>query len=227
MKKPLQKTLIFLVILFGLYHILGWTGVFTVYNNPTTSNLPNLEQNSKMVATNLVEPKNGDFVCYKVQNQRFGNHARVHRLCGMENDIVEIKKGRLYINGKNADKGLDLMHFYTITEKEFQTIKTELDMDRAIISRVGDKKDSIMIALSDQYAQKKGFELRRRTAKRTDENSLVREMYKKRWNLDNFGPLKIPANKVFVLGDNRHMAEDSRSIGLVDKSDIIGTVILK
>lgn len=227
MKKPLKTALIFIGILFVLYHLLSWTGIFTAYSNPTTSNLPNLELNSKMVASNLIEPKNGDFVCYKNQNGRFGNHIRVHRLCGMENDVIEIKNGTLFINEKNVDKGTDFMHFYTITESEFKKLKSELNPDLTFISRVGEKKDSIMIPLSDNYAQKSKFEFRRRTANKKDENSVVQDIFNENWNLDNFGPLKIPTNKVFVLGDNRDIAEDSRFVGLIDKSDIVGTIIIK
>jgi len=67
MKKPLKTTLILLGILFVLYHLLSWTGVFTVYSNPTTSNLPNLELNSKMVSSNLAEPKMGTLFVTKIK----------------------------------------------------------------------------------------------------------------------------------------------------------------
>ncbi len=227
MKKPLKITLIFLGVLFVLYYLLSWTGTFTVYNNPTTSNLPTLELNRKIIASNLVEPKNGDFVCYKNQNGKLGDHIRIHRLCGMENDIVEIKSGTLFINGKNVDEGIDFMHLYTLTETEYRKIKPEINSGVTFISRVGEKKDSIMILLSDYYAHKNKFELRRRIAKKMDENYIVKELFKENWNLDNFGPLKIPANKVFVLGDNRDVSEDSRFVGLIDKSDIVGTIIMK
>jgi len=50
---------------------LSRTGGFKVYSN-TTSNLTTLELNSKRVASNLMEPKIGDFVCYKGLNGRSG-----------------------------------------------------------------------------------------------------------------------------------------------------------
>ena len=56
---------------------------------------------------------------------------------------------------------------------------------------------------------------------------ILQEIFNENWNLDNFGPLKIPTNKIFVLGDNRDISEDSRFVGLIDKSDIVGTVIIK
>lgn len=42
--------------------------------------------------------------------------------------------------------------------------------------------------------------------------------------MDNFGPLTIPAGKLFVLGDNRNNSRDSRmrDFGLVDLADVMG-----
>ena len=44
------------------------------------------------------------------------------------------------------------------------------------------------------------------------------------WTTDNFGPLKIPDNCYFVLGDNRHNSQDSRYFGFVKKEDIKGVM---
>lgn len=40
----------------------------------------------------------------------------------------------------------------------------------------------------------------------------------------SFGPITIPKNKYFMLGDNRDNSADSRSFGLVDRSEILGKV---
>ncbi|HEU4797291.1 MAG TPA: signal peptidase I [bacterium] len=55
---------------------------------------------------------------------------------------------------------------------------------------------------------------------------MVREWYVNAAPQGNYGPLTVPQDSVFVMGDNRNNSEDSRSFGALKKDHIVGQAIL-
>ena len=224
MKKQLKPILIIAGALFVLYHILSWSRVFTMYNNPTLANEPNLKLGSFMFATNLIAAKNGDFVCYQYQDEVLGKHIRVHRLCAMENDTIEIKNGILFINGKNVDQGLDLVHYYELTSDELSKIKDSKNV-KENPNILSIDKNKTLLPLEDSFAKSNGLTTKRLIEQKGKTDNSIRETFDQNWNKDHFGPLIVPKDKIFVLGDNRDNSEDSRRIGFINKSDIVGVIL--
>ena len=47
------------------------------------------------------------------------------------------------------------------------------------------------------------------------------------FTLESIGYVKIPGNKYLVVGDNRNNSIDSRTIGLIEEKNILGTVSIR
>ncbi len=45
-------------------------------------------------------------------------------------------------------------------------------------------------------------------------------------SVDNMGPLRVPADRYFVMGDNRPVSSDSRRFGPISKENILGKVFV-
>lgn len=223
MKKALKIVAIFIGLLYLVYVILALTNVFKMYTIPSSANAPGIEANSKIFVSNLIEFKNGDFVCYKYKDETLGNHVRVHRLLGSSGDVVEIKDGVFYINEQNLDKNIELKHFYLIKSEDFQQLLVNESIPvNTKTYKVGNK---LLVNLLDKVAKENGLTNDIKIEPKNETDRAIKKIYNRNWNTDNFGPLKIPLGKCFVIGDNRHNSLDSRFIGLVNISDIVGTVI--
>ena len=97
----------------------------------------------------------------------------------------------------------------------------ESQLDKVMPLKIS--SDSILVLLEDSFAKQKGIKEKRLIEKGSDSNLM--KIFGQNWNKDNFGPIRIPKGKVFVLGDNRDNSEDSRYLGFINSSDISGTVI--
>jgi signal peptidase I len=215
--------LIILGVLLGIYLLLSLTGIFKIYKVPSTANEPGIKLNSMIFSSNLVEYKIGDFVCFKYNDDLFGKQIRVHRLLGKSGDIVEIKNGILYLNNENIDKNLELAHMYILDRKDFQILLNKKLVKEEILTF--QTEDKIFVSLIDKQARQNGLSEKIRVEPKGKANKTIKTIYNNNWNSDNFGPIKIANGKCFVIGDNRHNSEDSRYIGLINESDIIGTII--
>jgi signal peptidase I len=170
-----------------------------------------------------MQPKRNSFAAFRREDPQFGSAIWCHRIIGLPGDIVRIQDGIVSVNGRDADAGLTLSHEYKVggadkiklTDAEPDLIGTPLD------------GDTLSFCVSDKLLADLGIHPVPLICVEGEPDSFIQRQYGKHWNVDQFGPVRVPANQYFLLGDNRHNAMDSRYIGFVPGEDIVGIVIGK
>ena len=182
---------------------------------------PILFEGERFFTTNLKTPKRFDLIAHRAILPDQGIITFIHRVCGVPGDTLEMKAGTLFVNGQDADADLSLKQLYKVNvkyagafaykEAEAYTIPPYSDTFYIPLEAAKVKKDQLPC---QRYILPAGLR----------DNDMFR-VYQKSWNRDNFGPVRVPPNKFFVLGDNRGNAMDSRYIGLIARDKVVGTVL--
>jgi signal peptidase I len=173
--------------------------------------------------TRLRSPKRFRLVAYRAVVPMQGNTLLIHRICGVGGDVVEIRAGTLFVNGKEADGGLRLTHIYKIQQQDAGSLEYREEEAYTIPPY----SDTVYVPLEDRVVVKERVPCTRYILPAGLRDEDIFRIYQKSWNLDNFGPVRVPADKFFVLGDNRGKAQDSRYLGLIDQRKVVGTVLWK
>ncbi|MFT3949757.1 MAG: signal peptidase I [Agriterribacter sp.] len=224
--KPIVKVLITVcVVITTIWIVARATNALQFYRIPTTSNEPAIKAGSYILASNLVNPERFKFVCYKREDAHYGKQTFVHRICGIEGDTIQIKKGILLVNGRDVDKNRVLSFQYKISTEEFNLLnkKHPLSEDAYFPDHNG---DSVFVNTNIKDLQSTGINAVR-YIDYNNFNQEIKNTYTRDWSPNSFGPVVVPKGKYFVLGDNRDNALDSRFIGFIDKTDCVGTVLEK
>ena len=200
------------------------TGAFQYYVCPTPANEPTFKVKSKFFASNLVKPERFDFICFKGYNPYFDKvELSFYRLCGLPGDVVEIKNGKLYVNKSYADGKFNVKHLYKISNKDFAKLPEEIINNEDVVME--SSGDSTGLFLEDKWIVKNRINAVRVFV--PDPDSSIAKKFNEPWTADNFGPIEVPANSYFVLGDNRENAMDSRYRGFISKDSVVSTVLWK
>ena len=213
------KVLVIIACFIVCFAIVGRiTGAFRFYSIPSTANEPTLKMGRFFVASNLTSPDLFDFICYKTETKEMGKFVAVSRVCGMEGDVVEIRNGDLFVNNKFVDDRFDLQNEYRLSKNSFEEYY-DLFQDKQFFEDL----DSVTISMPVSFVKKHKIPCE----KWIQPKNFSVPGIKNGWNPDFYGPVRVPKNSYFVLGDNRHGALDSRFIGFISESNRVATVIWK
>jgi signal peptidase I len=226
MKKSFNPILISCAALLGVYFLARITGLLVPYSVPSTANQPSLKLGSYFYTINLIEPKKFDFICFKGLDIYTQNEAIfIYRLCGIGGDKIEIKDAVLFVNDVNVDKELTLSFLYKIPKGYVQKMLNEEKIREADLKfnyPNSTQSDSSFVFLSADIVKEYHLEAFPKVLEdKKSVNEEIKKTFKKDWNADNFGPIKVPENHFFVLGDSRQNALDSRFIGFIKKEKLV------
>lgn len=239
-KKLIISAAVFCSLLTVLWIVGRVTGMLLFFSIPTPVNIPNINPGDKILSSNLKEPQPYDFIILTsvYSDSINGSYSEgyekgskyLYRLCGIPDDTLEMKNGVLYVNNKNFDSGLNLNNQYIITGTEFYSIDED-DMNAGAASggMYMISNDKGLVTFDNVLIKKYQSRIKLIPFIMSDTANGCFKWYAKNpgWTADNFGPLKIPTDCYFVLGDNRHNALDSRYIGFVKKENIKGVALNK
>ncbi|HLZ85819.1 MAG TPA: signal peptidase I [Puia sp.] len=221
--KPLILTVLLPGLIFCLWVIGRVTHAFQFYRASTSSGEPALKPGELFFISNWKTPKRFDIIAYRMVIAVQGANTLVHRICGVPGDVVEIKGGTLFVNGKDVDACLRLKHIYKVSRRYAGSFGFKEEDAYTIPPYT----DTLYIPLEDRTVREEQLPCTRYILPAGLRDEEILKSYQKSWNQDNFGPLRVPPDRFFVLGDNRGKSLDSRYIGLIDQQKVVGTVLWK
>lgn len=216
----INKGLLLFLIIPIIFFVAKLIGVIQIFIVPTAGSEPTLKANSLCLGTNLLKPKKFDFVIFKQNNSKYPGGYYCQRLIGEEGDKIQIKNGELFLNNKIVDNSFTLSHAYLIESDYYNWLILNNKKKNEDIYPIYDGKFLVQLSEEDFNSS---FKKERYLL--TDKDTAISNLFHHDWNADNFGPIIVPAKKIFTLGDNRNASLDSRYLGFIDKEDIHGKMI--
>lgn len=151
------------------------------------------------------EPERGDVVVFHPPHDPLKNYVK--RVVGVPGDTLEMREKTLLVNGREMQED-----YVRHIDRRGDATHVDMKWQRTHLLAGG-------IDRNPTYGEDDGWS--------RDDHGSSRDAYRAsrddyRPSRDNWGPISVPQDSYFVLGDNRDNSEDSRYWGFVDRRSIRG-----
>ena len=147
-----------------------------------------------------------------------GDTNFVKRVVGLPGDTVELRAGFLYVNGERYDEPY-INDLYRLSGTA-RSISSPLSASMGVVMVDAQGHGTLVAAEGDELSQDEngGLIVNGQTVELPEGGSMYAG------TLANYGPVTVQEGQFFVMGDHRNNSNDSRSVGAIDRSCIIGHV---
>lgn len=216
-----KSPVFYVVIIFGVIIMmisLRLSYMLQIFTFGSEANAPTIPSKHAVFTSTLKQPRRFSFIVFRNTSQP-DSSIWLSRLCGLPGDTLEMRNGELYVNDRPVDPMFSLSHSFVVDPKDTSRLHPNASETVAIDSA------QVLVTCPDKLIREKNISYRRYVVPEDRTDAYMQKTYQHEWNTDHFGPLVVPPDKFFVLGDNRNNAVDSRYIGYVPKTDYRGTVL--
>ncbi len=130
--KKRDKRLLIILVFFSIWIYLLYGKGMRFFEVPSESMLPTLQPGDHVVCFRIKEVKRGDVVV--LQHKRDGREIIVKRVIGLPGEVVEVKEGKVFINGK------PLIEPYIKEPPEYDTLPVKLPPGHIFV--LGDNRNN-------------------------------------------------------------------------------------
>ncbi|HLP95783.1 MAG TPA: signal peptidase I [Saprospiraceae bacterium] len=213
------------LLFFGVYYTLLGLGFLQFYRPQSDNMMPNIKPKTLVATWKQSHFQRHDLValydtCLAIPGHREAVRENyLGRIVALEGEELQIKGGQVYINGSLSEQPYQTRKHYLMSKTNYEALESKLPRPADIASM-----SEVWLALDDHEAEelkKMAPDLRLRDFPLAD----MVTIWKKDWSIHEFGPVTIPPGHVFILGDFRSNAEDSRFRGFVPLEDVHAKVI--